>query len=139
MSSRHLPLSSRQLLLQPALLPYFVLTLLSYGAVQLYFTYFNVWLVERLAWGSGAAGAGRRNGERAHDTGILAGLPPGSPLARQQSGGGRSSGDGGGHADVSCCPATGGAGTHLYPHRHRHEPGELATSVAVSNRSHAEQ
>ena len=43
-------LSSRQLLLQPALLPYFVLTLLSYGAVQLYFTYFNVWLVERLAW-----------------------------------------------------------------------------------------
>lgn len=35
-------LSSRQLLLQPALLPYFVLTLLSYGAVQLYFTYFNV-------------------------------------------------------------------------------------------------
>ncbi|HEH9400165.1 TPA: MFS transporter [Aeromonas sobria] len=43
-------LSSRQLLLQPALLPYFMLTLLSYGAVQLYFTYFNVWLVERLAW-----------------------------------------------------------------------------------------
>ncbi|MGL4776734.1 MAG: MFS transporter, partial [Aeromonas veronii] len=43
-------LSSRQLLLQPALLPYFALTLISYGAVQLYFTYFNIWLVERLAW-----------------------------------------------------------------------------------------
>lgn len=43
-------LSNRQLLRQPALLPYFVLTLLSYGAVQLYFTYFNVWLVERLSW-----------------------------------------------------------------------------------------
>lgn len=44
------PLSTRQLLLQPRLLPYFALTLASYGAVQLYFTYFNVWLVERLAW-----------------------------------------------------------------------------------------
>ncbi|MFQ1046298.1 MFS transporter, partial [Acinetobacter sp. NIOH-H-8] len=43
-------LSTRQLLLQPRLLPYFVLTLLSYGAEQLYFTYFHVWLVERLAW-----------------------------------------------------------------------------------------
>ena len=43
-------LSTRQLLLQPRLLPYFALTLASYGAVQLYFTYFNVWLVERLAW-----------------------------------------------------------------------------------------
>ena len=50
-TSQHAPLlSSRQLLLQPALLPYFVLTLLSYGAVQLYFSYFNVWLVGRLAW-----------------------------------------------------------------------------------------
>lgn len=44
------PLTTRQLLLQPRLLPYFALTLASYGAVQLYFTYFNVWLVERLAW-----------------------------------------------------------------------------------------
>ncbi|TFF74667.1 MFS transporter [Aeromonas taiwanensis] len=43
------PLTTRQLL-QPRLLPYFALTLASYGAVQLYFTYFNVWLVERLAW-----------------------------------------------------------------------------------------
>jgi len=40
-------LSSRQLLLQPALLPYFALTLISYGAVQLYFTHFNLWLVEQ--------------------------------------------------------------------------------------------
>lgn len=43
-------LSSRQLLLQPALLPYFALTLVSYGAVQLYFTYFNLWLVEQRSW-----------------------------------------------------------------------------------------
>lgn len=43
-------LSSRQLLLQPALLPYFALTLVSYGAIQLYFTYFNLWLVEQRAW-----------------------------------------------------------------------------------------
>ncbi|WP_305856454.1 MFS transporter [Balneatrix alpica] len=40
--------SNLALLLLPRLLPYFVLTLLCYLAVQLYFTYFNLWLVQEL-------------------------------------------------------------------------------------------
>ena len=95
-------LSSRQLLLQPALLPYFVLTLLSYGAVQLYFTYFNVWLVERLAW----------DPVQLAQAAVLVSVPMmlgswlGSRLARNWR------------------------GSSL---------GVLAISVAISNRSHAEQ
>jgi predicted MFS family arabinose efflux permease len=132
-------LSSRQLLLQPALLPYFMLTLLSYGSVQLYFTYFNVWLVERLAW----------DPVQLAQAAVLVSVPMmlgswlGSRLARHWRG---SSLGVVGHLVMAAgmlmfvlpdhwwglaltfIPA--GVGMSL---------GELATSVAVSNRSHAEQ
>ncbi|MBL0590259.1 MFS transporter [Aeromonas veronii] len=132
-------LSSRQLLLQPALLPYFALTLISYGAVQLYFTYFNIWLVERLAW------------DPAHlaQAAVLVSLPMmagswlGSRIARHWRG---SSLGIVGHLVM----ASGmllfilpvhwwGLALTFVPAGIGMSLGELATSVAISNRSHPEQ
>ncbi|KHN57271.1 MFS transporter [Aeromonas hydrophila] len=133
------PLSSRQLLLQPALLPYFVLTLLSYGAVQLYFTYFNVWLVERLAW----------DPVQLAQAAVLVSVPMilgswlGSRLARHWRG---SSLGVVGHlvmaAGMLMFVLPGhwwGLALTFIPTGIGMSLGELATSVAVSNRSHAEQ
>ncbi|WP_323954784.1 MFS transporter [Aeromonas hydrophila] len=132
-------LSSRQLLLQPALLPYFVLTLLSYGAVQLYFTYFNVWLVERLAW----------DPVQLAQAAVLVSVPMilgswlGSRLARHWRG---SSLGVVGHlvmaAGMLMFVLPGhwwGLALAFIPTGIGMSLGELATSVAVSNRSHAEQ
>ncbi|MBQ4665314.1 MFS transporter [Aeromonas hydrophila] len=132
-------LSSRQLLLQPALLPYFVLTLLSYGAVQLYFTYFNVWLVERLAW----------DPVQLAQAAVLVSVPMilgswlGSRLARHWRG---SSLGVAGHlvmaAGMLMFVLPGhwwGLALTFIPTGIGMSLGELATSVAVSNRSHAEQ
>ncbi|MGL6427702.1 MFS transporter [Aeromonas hydrophila] len=132
-------LSSRQLLLQPALLPYFVLTLLSYGAVQLYFTYFNVWLVERLAW----------DPVQLAQAAVLVSVPMilgswlGSRLARHWRG---SSLGVVGHlvmaAGMLMFVLPGhwwGLALTFIPTGIGMSLGELATSVAVSNRSHAEQ
>ncbi|MDX7760030.1 MFS transporter [Aeromonas hydrophila] len=132
-------LSSRQLLLQPALLPYFVLTLLSYGAVQLYFTYFNVWLVERLAW----------DPVQLAQAAVLVSVPMilgswlGSRLARDWRG---SSLGVAGHlvmaAGMLMFVLPGhwwGLALTFIPTGIGMSLGELATSVAVSNRSHAEQ
>ncbi|ANT66686.1 MFS transporter [Aeromonas hydrophila] len=132
-------LSSRQLLLQPALLPYFVLTLLSYGAVQLYFTYFNVWLVERLAW----------DPVQLSQAAVLVSVPMilgswlGSRLARHWRG---SSLGVVGHlvmaAGMLMFVLPGhwwGLALTFIPTGIGMSLGELATSVAVSNRSHAEQ
>ena len=132
-------LSSRQLLLQPALLPYFVLTLLSYGAVQLYFTYFNVWLVERLAW----------DPVQLAQAAVLVSVPMilgswlGSRLARYWRG---SSLGVVGHlvmaAGMLMFVLPGhwwGLALTFIPTGIGMSLGELATSVAVSNRSHAEQ
>ncbi|WP_330543451.1 MFS transporter [Aeromonas hydrophila] len=132
-------LSSRQLLLQPALLPYFVLTLLSYGAVQLYFTYFNVWLVERLAW----------DPVQLAQAAVLVSVPMilgswlGSRLARHWCG---SSLGVVGHlvmaAGMLMFVLPGhwwGLALTFIPTGIGMSLGELATSVAVSNRSHAEQ
>ncbi|HHQ4631013.1 MFS transporter [Aeromonas hydrophila] len=132
-------LSSRQLLLQPALLPYFVLTLLSYGAVQLYFTYFNVWLVERLAW----------DPVQLAQAAVLVSVPMilgswlGSRLARHWRG---SSLGVVGHlvmaAGMQMFVLPGhwwGLALTFIPTGIGMSLGELATSVAVSNRSHAEQ
>ncbi|OSP49149.1 MFS transporter [Aeromonas hydrophila] len=134
-----LALSSRQLLLQPALLPYFVLTLLSYGAVQLYFTYFNVWLVERLAW----------DPVQLAQAAVLVSVPMilgswlGSRLARHWRG---SSLGVVGHlvmaAGMLMFVLPGhwwGLALTFIPTGIGMSLGELATSVAVSNRSHAEQ
>lgn len=131
--------SSRQLLLQPALLPYFVLTLLSYGAVQLYFTYFNVWLVERLAW----------DPVQLAQAAVLVSVPMilgswlGSRLARHWRG---SSLGVVGHlvmaAGMLMFVLPGhwwGLALTFIPTGIGMSLGELATSVAVSNRSHAEQ
>ncbi|POG22179.1 MFS transporter [Aeromonas bestiarum] len=131
--------SSRQLLLQPALLPYFVLTLFSYGAVQLYFTYFNVWLVERLAWGP----------VQLAQAAVLVSVPMmlgswlGSRLARHWRG---SSLGIVGHlvmaAGMLMFVLPGhwwGLALTFIPAGIGMSLGELATSVAVSNRSHAEQ
>ncbi|MGL6531620.1 MFS transporter [Aeromonas hydrophila] len=133
------PLSSRQLLLQPVLLPYFVLTLLSYGAVQLYFTYFNVWLVERLAW----------DPVQLAQAAVLVSVPMilgswlGSRLARHWRG---SSLGVVGHlvmaAGMLMFVLPGhwwGLALTFIPTGIGMSLGELATSVAVSNRSHAEQ
>ncbi len=132
-------LSSRQLLLQPALLPYFALTLISYGAVQLYFTYFNIWLVERLAW----------DPAQLAQAAVLVSLPMmagswlGSRIARHW----RSSSLGiVGHLVM----ASGmllfilpvhwwGLALTFVPAGIGMSLGELATSVAISNRSHPEQ
>lgn len=132
-------LSSRQLLLQPALLPYFVLTLLSYGAVQLYFTYFNVWLVERLAW----------DPVQLAQAAVLVSVPMilgswlGSRLARHWRG---SSLGVVGHlvmaAGMLVFVLPGhwwGLALTFIPTGIGMSLGELATSVEVSNRSHAEQ
>ena len=132
-------LSSRQLLLQPALLPYFVLTLLSYGAVQLYFTYFNVWLVERLAW----------DPVQLAQAAVLVSVPMilgswlGSRLARHWRG---SSLGVVGHlvmaAGMLMFVLPGhwwGLALTFIPTGIGMSLGELATSVAVSNRSHTEQ
>ncbi|ELO1557317.1 MFS transporter [Aeromonas hydrophila] len=132
-------LSSHQLLLQPALLPYFVLTLLSYGAVQLYFTYFNVWLVERLAW----------DPVQLAQAAVLVSVPMilgswlGSRLARHWRG---SSLGVVGHlvmaAGMLMFVLPGhwwGLALTFIPTGIGMSLGELATSVAVSNRSHAEQ
>lgn len=132
-------LSSRQLLLQPALLPYFVLALLSYGAVQLYFTYFNVWLVERLAW----------DPVQLAQAAVLVSVPMilgswlGSRLARDWRG---SSLGVAGHlvmaAGMLMFVLPGhwwGLALTFIPTGIGMSLGELATSVAVSNRSHAEQ
>ncbi|HGK7311970.1 TPA: MFS transporter [Aeromonas hydrophila subsp. hydrophila] len=132
-------LSSRQLLLQPALLPYFVLTLLSYGAVQLYFTYFNVWLVERLAW----------DPVQLAQAAVLVSVPMilgswlGSRLARHWRG---SSLGVVGHlvmaAGMLMFVLPGhwwGLALTFIPTGIGMSLGELATLVAVSNRSHAEQ
>lgn len=132
-------LSSRQLLLQPALLPYFVLTLLSYGAVQLYFTYFNVWLVERLAW----------DPVQLAQAAVLVSVPMilgswlGSRLARHWRG---SSLGVVGHlvmaAGMLMFVLPGhwwGLALTFIPTGIGMSLGELATSVVVSNRSHAEQ
>ncbi|WP_323996131.1 MFS transporter [Aeromonas hydrophila] len=132
-------LSSRQLLLQPALLPYFVLTLLSYGAVQLYFTYFNVWLVERLTW----------DPVQLAQAAVLVSVPMilgswlGSRLARHWRG---SSLGVVGHlvmaAGMLMFVLPGhwwGLALTFIPTGIGMSLGELATSVAVSNRSHAEQ
>ncbi|MFM4810098.1 MFS transporter [Aeromonas hydrophila] len=132
-------LSSRQLLLQPALLPYFVLTLLSYGAVQLYFTYFNVWLVERLAW----------DPVQLAQAAVMVSVPMilgswlGSRLARHWRG---SSLGVAGHlvmaAGMLMFVLPGhwwGLALTFIPTGIGMSLGELATSVAVSNRSHAEQ
>ncbi|MGL6469441.1 MFS transporter [Aeromonas hydrophila] len=134
-----LALSSRQLLLQPALLPYFVLTLLSYGAVQLYFTYFNVWLVERLAW----------DPVQLAQAAVMVSVPMilgswlGSRLARHWRG---SSLGVVGHlvmaAGMLMFVLPGhwwGLALTFIPTGIGMSLGELATSVAVSNRSHAEQ
>ncbi|MBO0407356.1 MFS transporter [Aeromonas hydrophila] len=132
-------LSSGQLLLQPALLPYFVLTLLSYGAVQLYFTYFNVWLVERLAW----------DPVQLAQAAVMVSVPMilgswlGSRLARHWRG---SSLGVAGHlvmaAGMLMFVLPGhwwGLALTFIPTGIGMSLGELATSVAVSNRSHAEQ
>ncbi|WP_323885352.1 MFS transporter [Aeromonas hydrophila] len=132
-------LSSRQLLLQPVLLPYFVLTLLSYGAVQLYFTYFNVWLVERLAW----------DPVQLAQAAVMVSVPMilgswlGSRLARHWRG---SSLGVVGHlvmaAGMLMFVLPGhwwGLALTFIPTGIGMSLGELATSVAVSNRSHAEQ
>ncbi|MGL6512041.1 MFS transporter [Aeromonas hydrophila] len=132
-------LSSRQLLLQPTLLPYFVLTLLSYGAVQLYFTYFNVWLVERLAW----------DPVQLAQAAVMVSVPMilgswlGSRLARHWRG---SSLGVVGHlvmaAGMLMFVLPGhwwGLALTFIPTGIGMSLGELATSVAVSNRSHAEQ
>lgn len=132
-------LSSRQLLLQPALLPYFVLTLISYGAVQLYFTYFNIWLVERLAW----------DPAQLAQAAVLVSLPMmagswlGSRIARHWRG---SSLGIIGHLVM----ASGmllfilpvhwwGLALTFVPAGIGMSLGELATSVAISNHSHPEQ
>ncbi|MFQ1806035.1 MFS transporter [Aeromonas veronii] len=131
--------SSRQLLLQPALLPYFILTLISYGAVQLYFTYFNIWLVERLAW----------DPAQLAQAAVLVSLPMmagswlGSRIARHWRG---SSLGIVGHLVM----ASGmllfilpvhwwGLALTFVPAGIGMSLGELATSVAISNRSHPEQ
>ena len=132
-------LSSRQLLLQPALLPYFVLTLLSYGAVQLYFTYFNVWLVERLAW----------DPVQLAQAAVLVSVPMmlgswiGEQLARHWRG---SSLGIVGHLVMAAgmlmfiLPTQWwGLALTFIPAGIGMSLGELATSVAVSNRSHASQ
>jgi len=115
------PLTTRQLLLQPRLLPYFALTLASYGAVQLYFTYFNVWLVERLAWDPVQLAQAAVHW-RGSSLGIVGHLVMAAGmlmfiLPTQWWG-----------LALTFIPA--GIGMSL---------GELATSVAVSNRSHASQ
>ena len=132
-------LSSRQLLLQPALLPYFALTLISYGAVQLYFTYFNIWLVEKLAW----------DPAQLAQAAVLVSLPMmagswlGSRIARHWRG---SSLGIVGHLVM----ASGmllfilpvhwwGLALTFVPAGIGMSLGELATSVAISNRSHPEQ
>ena len=132
-------LSSRQLLQQPALLPYFALTLISYGAVQLYFTYFNIWLVERLAW----------DPAQLAQAAVLVSLPMmagswlGSRIARHWRG---SSLGIVGHLVM----ASGmllfilpvhwwGLALTFVPAGIGMSLGELATSVAISNRSHPEQ
>ncbi|MFL9692872.1 MFS transporter [Aeromonas veronii] len=132
-------LSSRQLLLQPALLPYFALTLISYGAVQLYFTYFNIWLVERLAW----------DPAQLAQAAVLVSLPMmagswlGSRIARHWRG---SSLGIVGHLVM----ASGmllfilpvhwwGLALTFVPAGIGMSLGELATSVAISNRSNPEQ
>ncbi|HDZ8980741.1 MFS transporter [Aeromonas veronii] len=132
-------LSSRQLLLQPALLPYFALTLISYGAVQLYFTYFNIWLVERLAW----------DPAQLAQAAVLVSLPMmagswlGSRIARHWRG---STLGIVGHLVM----ASGmllfilpvhwwGLALTFVPAGIGMSLGELATSVAISNRSHPEQ
>ena len=132
-------LSSRQLLLQPTLLPYFALTLISYGAVQLYFTYFNIWLVERLAW----------DPAQLAQAAVLVSLPMmagswlGSRIARHWRG---SSLGIIGHLVM----ASGmllfilpvhwwGLALTFVPAGIGMSLGELATSVAISNRSHPEQ
>ncbi|ATY79880.1 MFS transporter [Aeromonas veronii] len=132
-------LSSRQLLLQPALLPYFALTLISYGAVQLYFTYFNIWLVERLAW----------DPAQLAQAAVLVSLPMmagswlGSRIARHWRG---SSLGIVGHLVM----ASGmllfilpvhwwGLALTFVPAGIGMSLGELATLVAISNRSHPEQ
>ncbi|MEH8116901.1 MFS transporter [Aeromonas allosaccharophila] len=138
-TSQAATLSSRQLLLQPALLPYFALTLISYGAVQLYFTYFNIWLVERLAW----------DPAQLAQAAVLVSLPMmvgswlGSRIARHWRG---SSLGIIGHLVM----ATGmllfilpvhwwGLALTFVPAGIGMSLGELATSVAISNRSHPEQ
>ncbi|MNQ96998.1 Major Facilitator Superfamily protein [compost metagenome] len=133
------PLSTRQLLVQPRLLPYFVLTLLSYGAVQLYFTYFNVWLVERLAWDPVQLAQGA----------VLVSVPMmlgswlGALLARHWRG---SSLGIVGHLVMAAgmlmfvLPGQWwGLALTFIPAGIGMSLGELATSVAVSNRSHPQQ
>ncbi|MNH22513.1 Major Facilitator Superfamily protein [compost metagenome] len=125
--------------MQPHLLPYFVLTLLSYGAVQLYFTYFNVWLVERLAW----------DPVQLAQAAVLVSVPMmlgswiGERLARHWRG---SSLGIVGHLVMAAgmlmfvLPTQWwGLALTFIPAGIGMSIGELATSVAVSNRSHPQQ
>ena len=132
-------LSSRALLRVPALLPYFALTLVSYGAVQLYFSYFNVWLVDELAWDPVQLAQGA----------VLVSVPMmlgswlGSRLARHWRG---SSLGVAGHLLMAAgmlmfiLPSQWwGLALTFIPAGIGMSLGELATSVAISNRSAPEQ
>ncbi|MGY3871035.1 MFS transporter [Aeromonas crassostreae] len=132
-------LSSRALLRVPALLPYFALTLVSYGAVQLYFSYFNVWLVDELAWDPVQLAQGA----------VLVSVPMmlgswlGSRLARHWRG---STLGIVGHLVMAAgmlmfiLPSQWwGLALTFIPAGIGMSLGELATSVAISNRSHASQ
>ncbi|MGE6106630.1 MFS transporter [Aeromonas sobria] len=132
-------LSSRALLRVPALLPYFALTLVSYGAVQLYFSYFNVWLVDELAWDPVQLAQGA----------VLVSVPMmlgswlGSRLARHWRG---STLGVVGHLLMAAgmlmfiLPSQWwGLALTFIPAGIGMSLGELATSVAISNRSAAEQ
>ncbi|PJG57614.1 MFS transporter [Aeromonas cavernicola] len=132
-------LSSRQLLLQPTLRPYFVLTLASYAAVQLYFTYFNIWLVDRLAW----------NPAQLAQAAVLVSLPmmAGSWLGARLANHWRGSSLGiVGHLMMASgillfiLPSQWwGLALTFIPAGIGMSLGELATSVAISNRSHVER
>ncbi|EOD54438.1 MFS transporter [Aeromonas molluscorum] len=132
-------LSNRALLLAPALLPYFALTLLSYGAVQLYFSYFNVWLVEELTWDPAQLAQGA----------VLVSVPMmlGSWLGGWLSRHWRGSALGiVGHLLMAAgmlmfiLPSQWwGLALTFIPAGIGMSLGELATSVAISNRSSAEQ
>ena len=111
----------------------------SYGAVQLYFTYFNVWLVERLAW----------DPVQLAQAAVLVSVPMmlgswiGEQLARHWRG---SSLGIVGHLVMAAgmlmfiLPTQWwGLALTFIPAGIGMSLGELATSVAVSNRSHASQ
>jgi MFS transporter, DHA1 family, tetracycline resistance protein len=132
-------LSNRALLLAPALLPYFALTLMSYGAVQLYFSYFNVWLVEELTWDP----AQLAQGAVLVSVPLMLGSWLGGWLSRHWRG---SSLGIVGHLLMAVgmlmfiLPSQWwGLALTFIPAGIGMSLGELATSVAISNRSSAEQ